>query len=360
MHILEIINEAPVQVTPTPGGGGTTPAGVIIPPGSRTAAPVPNARTRASAATSAVAGKFGKMRSSASWTKAKGLIKKRLYPDHIILRNGKTIDITNPANLTGILGNNVARGLTGISSIMLKIFKWIGFINFVYQWYGTKAIIADMASGPTPEISPDEKEVFERLALEELVAEMAASEIMVRFITWIIRLFKMGRAAEYIAGAVVGFFSGGTLVAAEVAFFLAQEALLIAIQNWLQTKEGKELIASIVISAIDPALSWLHDETVGQFTGKWKQLTSEESKEKAQKTLSTPTQTATGKISGQTAPNADPRSGNQDVVVGPGDKANPNYEPGDKDKAYQKRLSGASGISDADYNAALRRANAGR
>jgi hypothetical protein len=338
---------APAKPTPAPAAP-TNPAPVTPTPAPEApkATPTAGAETKAS-------------------PKVKSLfesVKSRVAP-HSVKINGKNVSI---AELPG-----VARAVTKMSIITIRILKYTTLINFLYQWWGTREVIEDMDKREHA-FEPGEKDAVLRMAYEEIVVSLAASSVMSNFILWFLRIIKVGKITEFAVGGVLAIFTGGAAIPEEILFFLGQQAVLLAIQQWLQTPDGRKLIASIVIS-LDPLLVESYNSLVGNFFGKIKSIVSEKGNAAAAKALGDPQKTLVGNAGGVATgaatqkPQTDPRTDSNNGAAGATGSNTANgidsYTPlafNNKWKAAYGTDKSTTGVSDADRDEYYKKYGAGK
>jgi hypothetical protein len=248
MKIYDIISEAPSTA------GTMSPGGIIIPAGSRTAAPqapaptAPNtgpqiSKTRRAtrAVTSAATGPRAK------WVGEK--IKK------VILRDKIAGEVVNNKMLQALGGH-------------LRFLKMVGYGAIAYEiWQQKIAIDTLIKEG---QISKEDGNAAYRAEALKFVAAIVASAALravIRIITTISGLRWFLRIA---GGLGAGVSAGGT-----IAIALATEAAIVYLTNKLTTPEGQEMLGWMVMNIIDPAAVWMYNMGFGKFFGEIKEISPE-------------------------------------------------------------------------------------
>lgn len=159
----------------------------------------------------------------------------------------------NPAKRQNIK-NRAARTFAQRGFLVLNFAKWLGFFEMGLDYYTNKGILDDMLAeyqqtGNTEiGITPESYQLAVRYEREALIAKLLASTIIsklaVNATMWLTGI-KWG--VRIVGGASAVASLGSTL-----AVIAANEVATIAIQRWLQSDKGKEVIAKLVTEVIDP------------------------------------------------------------------------------------------------------------
>jgi hypothetical protein len=166
--------------------------------------------------------------------------------------------------------------------------KFVSLFNlgiFAYQYWQDRLTIDEMIK--QGQLKDTDRDPALRLVAERAVVSMMASGIILRIIQWFFRIWIVGRVATAVAGTAAGIFTGGLFSPASIALILAQQAAALYLQRWLATDDGRECVAYIVMSVIDPGVKFLWDLGPGTFVGHLKQLSPEGAKAMDQKGVGT-------------------------------------------------------------------------
>lgn len=248
-----LVVEAPnVATQPIPGSA----SGLVMPAGSRTATPTPKAPNPAAPS-----------QSSASVKRARIAAKKvsRTATKASASKMGTAIKgkIAKELTLLDIHGDKVTKLIPKTAYKFMVVIKWLGMLPFFFEYWQDKIAISSLAS--KNEISAEDASAAHRIAVTELVTKIVVSAGFANLLKWLLRLRYLRYAA--IAGgavasvATLGIFGGPAIVA-----ILATEAAALWLQNFLQSQQGKEIVAYCVVYAIDPALTWVWNKGPGAWS----------------------------------------------------------------------------------------------
>jgi hypothetical protein len=172
------------------------------------------------------------------------------------------LKIKKEMTLIDLRGNKIDKLIPKTAFKFMVAIKWLGMTAFFYEYWQQKIAIDSLAS--KGEMTPEDASAAQRIIVEELVAKIIVSAGFANLLKWLIRL-KYLRAVAWIGGAgasvaTLGLFGGPAIVA-----ILATEAAAIALQQFLNSEKGKEIIAYCVMYAIDPAVTWIWDMGPGSW-----------------------------------------------------------------------------------------------
>ncbi len=295
MKIYDIIAEAPET---------TTPGGIVIPAGAKTAAPAPSAPMPANAGPNISKTRRNVRAVTSIWDamgKSKAAIitaafVKRLTPSTVVVKGQKVALDSLP---------KVVQISAGVGALL----KWLSIMPMVWGYFGKRTIIDDMiASG---ELDKEDREPAMRLLNEELIVNMIAGGVILKAVKWIMALVTGGswaiRLATAGAGGTAALATGGASIAAAVAGIAATTAATVVINTWLQSEAGQEMIAKLIMGIIDPALVAVYNVSLGTIFDKMRKL-SPEGEEPVQKALSS-SPTLKGTVTGKPEVNQNVKQG---------------------------------------------------
>lgn len=242
------------------------------------------------------------------------------------------LKIKKEMTLLDLRGNKVDKLIPKTAFKFMVAIKWLGMTAFFYEYWQQKVAIDSLAS--KGEMTPEDASAAQRIIVEELVAKIIVSAGFANLLKWLLRLRYL-RAVAWVGGAVasgatLGIFGGPAIVA-----ILATEAAAIALQQFLNSEKGKEIIAYCVMYAIDPAVTWIWDMGPGAWFAwlKSPQL-SDQGKEQVKKISTAPGNAAAkadaakpGNIAGKPSADLDASSSNTNSQV-------PAYGPGGQDLGW--------------------------
>lgn len=249
MKIYDIISEAPEY---------TTPGGIVIPAGSKTAAPV-----------ATPARSVGSVPPSKAYTKASKTVSKAgtLVDKYILTKN------LHGTAITGRMAQSLGS--------YLRIIKYLGFYEIAVQLWQQKIAIEGLVA--EKQISKEDGDELMRQQYEKMaVAIMATAAFgkMLRMLKYIPVIKWFVRIASGLAtGATLGALGGPA-----IAIALATEVGLIFLTKFLASEDGQKALAFWVVNIIDPGVVWLWNEGPGKIFSAWK-TASDESQVAADKTI---------------------------------------------------------------------------
>jgi hypothetical protein len=235
----------------------TTPGGIVIPAGAKTAAPVPKPPAPPNP------------NAPAQSTRAQK--KARIAAKKIKRSGGKKLSakyasvmtkVRERMTLRDLYGNKVEKFIPKTAFKFMVVIKWLNMLPFLYEYWGARTAVNEMvASG---EMSEADGSAAQRIVAEELVVKIVASAGFASLLTWLMRLRYL-RYLAWAAGAVastatLGLFGGPTIVA-----ILATEAAALWLQSFLQSEKGREIVAWCVMYAIDPTVTWIWNQGPGRW-----------------------------------------------------------------------------------------------
>lgn len=234
----------------------TTPGGIVIPSGAKTATPTPKAPNPNAPSQSSANVKRARIAAkstvrgvkTASASKMGAAIKSK---------------IAKELTLLNIHGEKVTKFIPKTAFKFMVVIKWLGMLPFFYEYWQDKTAISSLES--KKELSPEDASAAHRIAVQELVAKIVISAGFANLLKWLLRLRYLryvalaGGAAASVA--TLGLFGGPAIVTV-----LATEAAALWLQNFLQSQQGKEIVAYCVVYAIDPALTWVWNKGPGAWS----------------------------------------------------------------------------------------------
>jgi hypothetical protein len=248
------------------------------------------------------------------------------------------LKIKKEMTLIDLRGNKIDNLIPKTAFRFMVAIKWLGMTAFFYEYWQQKVAIDSLAS--KGEMTPEDASAAQRIIIEELVVKIMISAGFANLLKWLMRLrylkWLVRAGAAIGAGATLGIFGGPAIIAV-----LAAEAATIALQQFLNSEKGKEIIAYCVMYAIDPAVTWVWDAGPGAWFAwlKSPQL-SDKGKEQVAQISKTPgkgeekadaARKNTGNIAGK------PADGSADVDAsssGAGTQEVPAYGPGGRDLGW--------------------------
>jgi hypothetical protein len=305
MNIYEIISEAPEA---------TTPGGIVIPAGAKTAAPKPGPSMPANAGptisaprqavrkVTSVYDALGKSKAA----KITGNFAKFLTPSTVTIK-GQQIALENLPKVVQIAGT--------VSALL----KFLSLMPFVWGYYGKYVIIDNMVT--SGELDKEDREPALRLLAEETIANLLAGGVILKMAKWLMALVTGGgwaiRLISAGAGGTAALATGGVSIAAAVASIAATTAATVVINTWLQSESGQEMMAKLIMGIIDPALVAVYNVSLGTIFGKMKEL-SKEGEAPVEKALSS-SPTLKGTIAGKPEVNQNVQQGAKPDASADGD-----------------------------------------
>lgn len=275
----------------------------------------------------------------------------RLYEDGVMSKVSSAIS----RSLTGDSVTLIGRGKVPISSLtpvakmgvaLSRLLKFAALLPLAWQWYGKMAIIDDLVAHD--QLSKDDAKVAKRMLAEETIASALFASGVMKIIRGLLSVFGLLRAGLSLLTGTATVLTGGLSIFA-LAFELAwTTAAYIAIQHWLNSKDGQEFMAKLVMGLIDPFCVEIWNITVGDFLGKAKEI-SETGKAPVGQVLSaTPTlgSVVAGKPSG--GPEGTPFSLQSQDAVDDTSADNPNKSKGKGNLTAQARINPYLRPDDAD------------
>jgi hypothetical protein len=289
MKIYDIIAEAPEV---------TTPSGIVIPAGAKTAAPTPGAplpanagpqisRTRRTtrnvkAATTSFYDGLGKAKSG----KINRFFGINLTPTSVKI-GGKMVPLDQ------------LPGVVKLSFYAAKLLKFLSLMPFVYGYFGKRAILQDMVA--QGELDKEDLDHALRMAATEAIANLLSTGAILKFAGVLVKAVSGVRWAltliQGLVGAGAAAPTGGASAAAAVAGIVMTTAATVAINTWLQSEEGQSMMAQLVMGIIDPSVVAIYNVSFGTVFGKMKEL-SQAGQAPVQKALSS-SPTLAGTLAGK-------------------------------------------------------------
>lgn len=132
--------------------------------------------------------------------------------------------------------------------------KWIGMWPFFTEYWEEKTAINSLEQ--KKELSAADASAARRILIEELIAKILVSSSFAGLLRWILRLRYIRTIAKIAAVGASGM-TLGLLGGPAVISVLATEAAAIWLEKFLQSDQGKTIIANTVMYAIDPTVTWL-------------------------------------------------------------------------------------------------------
>ena len=162
--------------------------------------------------------------------------------------------IAKELTLLNIDGDKVEKFIPKTAFKFMVVIKWLGMLPFFYEYWQDKTAISSLES--KKELSSSDASAAQRVAVEELVTKIVVSAGFANLIKWLLRLRYIKYAAmvggAVASGATLGLFGGPSIIA-----ILATEAAALWLEKFLQSQQGKEIVAYCVVYAIDPAVTWI-------------------------------------------------------------------------------------------------------
>ena len=143
----------------------------------------------------------------------------------------------------------------------ITVVKWLGFLPFLEEWWSQRQALDKQVADGT--LSKADEEVALRHISEQMVVKIMATQKFASLLSWIIRLTVIGRVAAYVAAGGASLATLGLLGGPSVIALLATTAGAIWLEKFLGTEDGKQIIANVVMYAIDPTISWLWNQGPG-------------------------------------------------------------------------------------------------
>lgn len=240
MKIYDIISEAPET---------TSPGGIIIPGGAKTAEPLPS--------TDVV-------------SKVKGAAKSIKGKAATITANPLSKKIDSIVSSTPIFKKQAETLLQKIGSSYLWFLKAFNIYEIAVGLRARWLVIDDLAD--KGELTSTDISAAKRVEAEKAIVELTAAGTIARLIKWTLRIITLGKIGSAVGGILATVFTGGVLSAAAFAEFFLIEAASLAFQQWLETPEGQEGVAWVVINCMDPTAVWLYNLGFGRMNGEIKGL----------------------------------------------------------------------------------------
>jgi hypothetical protein len=272
MKIYEVIKESTIEdflaetdsylarkgiILEAPQPAGAAPAGMTwngsmwVPPQSPAAAPSAQTTQPAPAASS---------RNTKRARIASKKIKRSVTATSSAAAKNIKAKISKQLTLVDMNGNKVEKFIPKTAFKFMVAIKWLGMLPFFYEYWQQKTAINMLAE--KGELTPEDASAAQRIIVEELVAKIMISAGFANLLKWLMRLrylkWLAQAGAAIGAGATLGLFGGPAVIA-----ILATEAAAIALQQFLSSEKGKEIIAYCVMYAIDPAVTWVWDAGPG-------------------------------------------------------------------------------------------------
>lgn len=247
MKIYEIIAEAPEY---------TTPGGIVIPSGAKTAAPL--SKTAPSTTITKAVGKD-------SFSETARLIAKK-SPKQIsatlkqaILGKAPIKNPTEAAKATKFLTKGRLNAMANLGKVLVLL-KWLALgAEEIYQLWAVKAYVqalvdADVLSEEEGDAVIDEEvgQFVAIVVIGMIIPKMLMSAKLVNIILWIL---KIGG----IAGAAVSM--GATL-----SVFVASQAAQIWLTQWLQSASGREALSQY-LGGVLSGTGWMARKGLSALTG---------------------------------------------------------------------------------------------
>ena len=168
--------------------------------------------------------------------------------------------ISKQLTLVDLNGQKVEKFIPKTAFKFMVAIKWLGMLPFFYEYWQQKTAIDMLVE--KGEMTQEDAATGQRIIIQELIAKIVISASFANLLKWLLRLRYIKWAAQAAAlvgaGATLGIFGGPAIVAV-----LATEAAAIALQQFLNSEKGKEIIAYCVMYAIDPAVTWVWDAGPG-------------------------------------------------------------------------------------------------
>ena len=143
----------------------------------------------------------------------------------------------------------------------ITVIKWLGFLPFLEEWWSQRQALDQQVADGT--LSKADEDVALRQIAEQMVVKIMATQKFASLLSWIIRLTVVGRVAAYVAAGGASVATLGLLGGPSVIALLATTAGAIWLEKFLGTEDGKQIIANVVMYAIDPTLTWLWNQGPG-------------------------------------------------------------------------------------------------
>jgi hypothetical protein len=168
--------------------------------------------------------------------------------------------ISKQLTLVDLKGNKVEKFIPKTAFKFLVAIKWLGMLPFFYEYWQQKVAIDMLLENG--EMSEEDASAGQRIIVQELVAKIIVSASFANLLKWILRLRYL-RFAAWAAGATASVATLGIFGGPAIITILATEAAAIALQQFLNSEKGKEIIAYCVMYAIDPTVTWIWDAGPG-------------------------------------------------------------------------------------------------
>lgn len=182
-------------------------------------------------------------------------------PDNLLALIKDTAKHLDPAARESLIFNS---GFIAKNTFRFMTFvKWIGAYEIACTYLAQVALVNKAIK--ERQMPESDRMPAYRILVEETVVALAASGSIVKVIRMLIGFTVVGRLAAWVAGGAATIATLGVFGGPAVLEILATTAASIWLQQWVQTKEGKEVIANCVMYAIDPALTWLWNQGPGRF-----------------------------------------------------------------------------------------------
>ena len=149
----------------------------------------------------------------------------------------------------------------------LKIFKWIGWYDMIVDYYKDRELYdgllekgnAEIAAGtPVANLSgltDKEWQYVNRLNTEQLIVNITISAFFPKIIKLIIGIISGWSGISRIGALLSTPFTAGV----SLALLAASEVAIIYFQNYLESPDGKKMVANWIAGVVDPAI----DNTIG-------------------------------------------------------------------------------------------------
>lgn len=256
MKVYDIIAEAPEY---------TTPGGIVVPSGAKTAGPDPTKKPPSPAVSQTAsdtpitdkARQAGqKVKQTIDTAKAKpGQVKGNLTDPEFLKTKTKNFIIRNK-----IGEHTIQNRMVKTVGSVLRIFKWLGYGEMIVNYYiETEAHdqLLELGKSEIKEygqvvegFTPEQWQMAVRLSRELLVTQIAASAMFAKVIKLLLNVIKGGRVGSKILGGLFAPVTAGV----SIATILASEAALVYFQTWLNSEEGKRALATFLANWIDPMI----------------------------------------------------------------------------------------------------------
>jgi hypothetical protein len=249
MKIYDIISEEELPGFLQPklkGGTWTPPAAPVTPP--------PESPSTAAKVSGAVKGAAKSVKGAAKSVASNPLSKK----------------IDRLVSSTPVFKAQAVSKLAKIGSAYLWFLRLFNMYDIAVGLHARWLVIDNLAA--KGELTGTDVEAAKRVESEKAIVELTAAGTIAKIIMWVLRIITLGKLGSKVGGVVATVMTGGVLGAAAFAEIFLVEAASLAFQKWLETSEGQEAVAWLVINCMDPTAVWLYNLGFGRMTDEIKGL----------------------------------------------------------------------------------------